>query len=358
VSPYVQETLARTAQPFGFLISVMQVALDPLPGGLFRSPVAASLLLGCGLLLCAFGAGRLVRRYGRRLVVPGTFVLAYTMIHMIFPAHRPRYVLPILWLVYLAMASALEWVGLRFPARRQLTMVASIAAIPLLIHAAARMAAQPLVLAAAWLLLSAAIGIAWFAGRQPPSAPGGFRLQASRPRHQPFPAACSLQPAAEPAWVRAFPGMLLRSAWPMVASVVLAFGLRSTTLFMSQPWIRYNCAQFRALGEWYRGTAAPGDRMAVTLPWVVQYYSGLPAEAFVPAGQLTADTSEAALDELRRLGVTYVVWDSDYGSGPDSYHSRAYRGDLLAALRRRPDGLTLVHTIALQSKVAEVYRVL
>jgi hypothetical protein len=263
--------------------------------------------------------------------VPGALFLSYTLIHTLFPAYQVRYVLPVLWLVYVAMAAALQGAGVRVArsarlvggsagnrwAARALILLGALLAA----HSLRRLWSGPRELLTSWILLSLAAFAVWRPGR------------------------------ATRQW---------RLAGAVASCVILAFGLRASALFMAEPWVRDNCAQFRALAEWYRANARPGDRMAVTQHGVVQYYSGLPAGMLLPTQTLRSKTPEQAMNELRSVGATHVVWDSEYGREPGTYHAKLYRADLLAKLRARPPaGLELVHEVRGPSqKTAEVYRLI
>jgi hypothetical protein len=287
----------------------------------------AVVLVGLGLI--AAGWWRLWLRHRWALIVPGALFLFYTLIHTLFPAYQVRYVLPILWLVYIAMAAALQGAGEQIARSARLVggsagnrwtaRLLIVLGVLLAAHSLRRLWAGPREVLTSWALLSFAAFAVWRSG------------QATRQ------------------W---------RLAGALVSCVIVAFGLRASALFMAEPWVRDNCAQFRVLAEWYRANAQPGDRMAVTQHGVVQYYSGLPADMLLPTQSLRAKTPEEAMTELRSLGVTYVVWDSDYGRKPATYHAKRFRADLLAKLRAMPPaGLALVHEVRGPAlKTAEVFR--
>lgn len=327
VNPYVQEMIQREREGglLAFPMMLAEVVTDVLPGVIWRLPGSAVLLTVIMALLTGAGVVRMGRRHGTALMVPGIFVLCYVIIHSIFPVAVVRYAVPILWFIYLAIAAALEpLLAHRDGPSPHLAMVAWCASAPLLGYSAWRMlqGGSP-ALGFSWFLLCVALLWAWVARR----------------------GAAGLQPKRG--------GML-----PLVGGLLLAFGVRNTALQLHSPAVADNCAQFKALAAWYRKAARPGDRMAVTLPWVVQYYSGLPDEAFVPAGSLAASTPDAAVAELKGAGVTYIVWDSDYGTDPTTYDSLQFGADLLMQLReRRPAWLVPVHRIEVRAKVAEIFRV-
>ena len=326
INPYVQEAMERKGDPTAFLIGLTRVAADPLPGAVWLVPLASGLVTLGLLALIVTGGLRLARRHGTVVTVPATFLLFYTLIHTAFPAYQPRYVLPVLWLAYFAMVAGAEGISERVArgvrlvggsaGNRWAARLVMLVALLMAVHSLVRLLHEPVALLISWLLVSGAVFLAW-----------PWR------RHH---------------W---------RTAGSLLFCVMLAFGLRSTSLLMAEPWVRDNCAQFRELAKWYRGTAKRGDRMAVTLPWVVRYYSGLPESAFFTTRNLKAKTLDEAIAELRKAGVTYVVWDSDYGRNPTTYHARHFRADLLTQLRdTRPEALRLIHEIYGSSrKDAEVY---
>ena len=119
--------------------------------------------------------------------------------------------------------------------------------------------------------------------------------------------------------------------------------------------------ELRRAGEWFASHAAPDEQMAVVEPWVVAAFAAPRSmEDLVDPGSLTARTPEQLAKELRRLGVDYVVWNSQHGGlPPTNFYFRKYRIDLLSRLgegRSSPD-FELLDTLRAGPSYAYVYRV-
>lgn len=119
--------------------------------------------------------------------------------------------------------------------------------------------------------------------------------------------------------------------------------------------------ELRRAGEWFAAHAAPDEQMAVVEPWVVAAFAAPRSrEDLVDPGILTARTADELAKELRRLGVDYVVWNSQHGGlPPTSFYFRKYRIDLLSQLgegRSSPD-FELLDTLRAGPSYAYVYRV-
>ena len=119
--------------------------------------------------------------------------------------------------------------------------------------------------------------------------------------------------------------------------------------------------ELRRAGEWFAAHAAPDEQMAVVEPWVVAAFAAPRSmEDLIDPGILTARTPDELAKELRRLGVDYVVWNSQHGGlPPTNFYFRKYRIDLLSRLgegRSSPD-FELLDTLRAGPSYAYVYRV-
>jgi len=265
--PYARELLTRHDGGWRvFLAGSLRVMWGVLPDSLLRVVAVrwGLWLLSAGLI--GTGLALLARRHRVRSAMLLGFFMAYGAIHAIFPSFLPRYVLPVLWILYLASAVAVD-------------------------------------------AMSA----------------GGAR------------------------W-------LGRAKLLLVAAALIG-GVASSIQLMRRPSVLTNRSTFRQVGEWYRAAARPGDKLVVTLPRIVRYYSGLPGESVVPSGSLDASSVEALLQELREKGVTYVVWDSLYAHGR-GYDATRHKAHLLTMLvDQAPSQLQFVHRFREGSEQTIVYRI-
>jgi hypothetical protein len=124
---------------------------------------------------------------------------------------------------------------------------------------------------------------------------------------------------------------------------------------------RYVKGALRRAGEWFAAHARPNERMAVTEPWVVGAYGGAtPQQAFVGTGTLAAAGPGGLAEELRRLDIDYVLWDSHVGTLPSTnFYYRDFRVDLLGQLRdgRSSPDFELLDTLRAGPSYAYLYRV-
>jgi hypothetical protein len=80
-------------------------------------------------------------------------------------------------------------------------------------------------------------------------------------------------------------------------------------------WIskfKYGRKQQREIAEWYAQIANPGDKMAVSEPFIMIYFSQLNREYFVPLRIFKSQNGSEFIKELKDKKVKYVVWDKQY----------------------------------------------
>lgn len=265
-SPYLRELAIRHDGGWrAFVSGSLRVMWGGLPDSLLRLvPIRWGLwLLSAGLV--GTGLALLARRHRARTTTLLGLFIAYSAVHAIFPSFLPRYALPVLWILYLASAVAIE------------------------------------------------------------------AASAGRPR-----------------WLH-------RASLAFVAAALIG-GVVSSVQYMGRPNVTTNRWIFRQVGEWYRTAAQPGDKLVVTMPRIVRYYSRLPAESVVAAGSLQASSLEEAVQELRAKGVTYVVWDDIYGDD-HGYDATRQKAPLLTLLIQSPaSGFKLIQRFRAGSQEALVYR--
>lgn len=85
-----------------------------------------------------------------------------------------------------------------------------------------------------------------------------------------------------------------------------------------------NDANFKTLGEWFLQNAEKNDKLATTMPGFLPIYTGLPQERFIHTGNIKVEDANnfgAFVNECRKLGITYIAWDSRLaGNRNDLYY--------------------------------------
>jgi len=126
---------------------------------------------------------------------------------------------------------------------------------------------------------------------------------------------------------------------------------------MQQEWVRHQLGQFRAVAEWYRDKAKPGDTMLVGWPEIVSFYSHLPDGYVLSSQNLSSSSLDELIKELRTRGVTYVACDSEYCKGPISPLGIIHKQSLLLLLvESAPDMLEVAWQAKIGSQEVTVYR--
>jgi len=83
-------------------------------------------------------------------------------------------------------------------------------------------------------------------------------------------------------------------------------------------------ANFKTLGEWFLENAGKNEKLVTTMPGFLPIYTGLPQERFIHTGNIKVEDANsfgAFVNECRKLGVTYIAWDSRLaGNRNDLYY--------------------------------------
>jgi len=114
------------------------------------------------------------------------------------------------------------------------------------------------------------------------------------------------------------------------------------------------------VGEWFRESGELRHRMAVTEPWIPAYYAGPDFESrLVAMADIPGDSPQELAQGCRKLGISYVVFDSDNGfMRPGEFYYTWYHVGLLRDLRfgRSTPDFTLVATLRNGFSYAHIYR--
>ncbi len=107
-SSYAEELSTRTGNPADFVKGLLAITAEALPGyATWPSPVIWVTAL-IELALIAAGSWVLLQRQRLSAILFFGFGCTYTLIHTLFPSYLDRYVFPVLWIGYLAIAAAVE----------------------------------------------------------------------------------------------------------------------------------------------------------------------------------------------------------------------------------------------------------
>lgn len=258
----------------------------------------ANILIVLFVILGLLGLLSLIRTSFKEAFVILWFTLGYILIHLFYPFNFPRFAFPILWVLQLFVVKGVENLILLLNRRFPQGILPSLAI---------------LWQASYYPILILIVGVSIYILRG--SIPSlliytGFFLSAF------------------------FSIWGSRKDLPSIAILFfLSFFAIENVIATTrhQEWIRYEQAHWRRIGEWYELNAKEGDRMALTLPSHVHFYTTLSKDYFVSLSSFKANTLDEFIEELREREITYVAWDSTYGFSPhDPY---GFKSHLIFELR-------------------------
>ncbi|HEY6947369.1 MAG TPA: hypothetical protein VI297_01025 [Gemmatimonadales bacterium] len=335
VNPYYEYAGAGTTAAGGaFLWVLARTCL----GAVGLAP-EGKVLAGATVLLAALIVGGLVSllRTSRRDALPIVTFFALTLVlNLAFFSPTPEHAFMIVWVTQLAVVAG--FVGLGHVAR---------SLFPFPSGSAASTQAIRLVLGIGTLLALALF--AWSAHRR------GTTLPAEALAVTAVAIGAILATARPSSWATA----LLLAAVIVAVPVAVRRDLRAIHARLDT--VTHVKGELRRAGEWFAAHAAPDEQMVVVEPWVVAAFAAPRSmEDLVDTRTLTSRTPDELATELRRLGVDYVIWNSQHGNlPPTDFYFRKYRVDLLSQLaegRSSPD-FELLDTLRAGPSYAYVYRV-
>lgn len=293
--PYVREIAERGPVHIRYLADCLLVLSGLIPwmavdafksqGFLIRA-LSYPFIAAYGALLLGslfWGFALLIRRHRRELAPVLVFLAGFIALHMIYQNTKERYVLPILWLLVLALFYGISE-GL-VPAfnnfiQRIKWRYRGVAGIALLLF---------LIVAYCASLLQLALA------------------------HRPPLLACALLfggLALIIAVRRGSGSRITRVSCLLAAGVIINLMLFHGVAAMDHYSLRR--VEFKKAALWFREHAGVGDKMLITEINVPKYYTGFGDERFVSAASLESKTIDALIPELRRRGVSYVFVDDFY----------------------------------------------
>ncbi|NIT37127.1 MAG: hypothetical protein GTN49_11630 [candidate division Zixibacteria bacterium] len=298
-NPYVDEIEALTASGWAFPRELATSFFGPTKPALWVVTGAFAAVTLIGLVRIAARG-----RPGERVFL--AFALIYTLIHVIFPFSYRRFVFPI-WPVmvlgFLEGGGAVSSLGAKIRTGRSWYIVAGV------------------------LFGALAVGLAWRLGiSRAGSAVTLF-----------FAGVVPLAALAACAWWGFLGERFSPGRWAALAAVIVALALfadSGVNVFrLERESMRYYRASLKSAASWLARAAGPTDVVVSTDRALFGYYFG-PAgpRASWPGAFRTADFALFTA-RARRVGVSYVCYDSLSGADPGAYFAMGAGAALLQRLR-------------------------
>ena len=90
--------------------------------------------------------------------------------------------------------------------------------------------------------------------------------------------------------------------------------------------------EFKLLADWYVENAAPGEKMATTLPHVVNLYAPEYKDYFIKTSRIRGAAIQDFIKTCRKKKITYITWDSRIGLTPKNSYYKTWHMKRLAPL--------------------------
>lgn len=286
---------------------------DPSRDGM--PPARMVLRINQGLLIAGLLAAVGWGFHQKRWDVISLFLFAgvYFLLHASRTGTRPRYVVPIAWIVCLVCLYGIQSVWEIIQGKRQVPKPV-IAALQLILFAVSAAGALSLIRTvsdlkryspqSAWIPLAALIAAVLFAL---------IRLVRTKGR--------------ELTWLLA------------------AVGLTSFVLMSNQVDLLQRVGsgamdqEFKDLATWYLKNSSPGEKMVTTMPQILSLFAPEKQNLFVHTRWIAGDSTEEFIQDCYKRNITYVAWDSRLGLALQNAYYRMYKLDRIAFLgpRSGPD---------------------
>jgi hypothetical protein len=302
LNPYISEVLQigldrDMAFAHTILHSLVGIIEDPFP------------LIVVAIILGVVGLVSLIKDSFKRAIPFLFFTFGYIVIHLFYPFNFPRFAFPILWVLQILVVRGIEDVFLLLD-KKSFQEISPSSVLLWQLPCSILMGS-----AGAYILRESISSLLIYIG---------FFVSA-------FFGVTSI-------------GGLMGKRRAILSTILLIFlsffaieNIVATTRV--QEWIKYRQAHWKGIGEWYNLNAKEGDKMALTLPSHVRFYTDLSEDHFVSLRSFEANSFEEFMAELKRREITYVVWDSTYGLSPhDPY---GFKSHLIFELRDGKDRLNL-----------------
>lgn len=94
-------------------------------------------------------------------------------------------------------------------------------------------------------------------------------------------------------------------------------------------------AEFKDLATWYLKNAAPGEKMVTTMPHILTLFAPVQEKNFVHTRWIAGDSSQEFIQDCYKRHITYVAWDSRLGLATNNAYYKMYKLDRIAFLGPR-----------------------
>lgn len=95
--------------------------------------------------------------------------------------------------------------------------------------------------------------------------------------------------------------------------------------------------EFKYLLDWYIKNAKPGEKMALTVPIILQTMAPEYKDNFIHTQNIDANNPNEFVQECYKKGITYVAWDSRMGLTPNDHYYGYWKMKNIAPLGRAGD---------------------
>jgi len=90
--------------------------------------------------------------------------------------------------------------------------------------------------------------------------------------------------------------------------------------------------EFKLLADWYVENAAPGEKMATTMPHIVNLYAPEYKDYFVKTSRIRGAAMQDFIKTCRKRNITYITWDSRIGLATTNSYYKTWHMKRLAPL--------------------------
>jgi hypothetical protein len=90
--------------------------------------------------------------------------------------------------------------------------------------------------------------------------------------------------------------------------------------------------EFKWLTDWYCQNAKPGEKLATTVPVILQILAPQYKDNFIHTQTFDANSPQDFVRECYERGITYVAWDSRVGLTPSNFYYKSWKMSNIAPL--------------------------
>lgn len=91
-------------------------------------------------------------------------------------------------------------------------------------------------------------------------------------------------------------------------------------------------AEFKDLAAWYLNNASPGEKMVTTMPHILSLFAPEKGSRFVHIRWIAGDNPQEFIQDCYKNHITYIAWDSRLGLAMKNAYYKIYKLDRIAFL--------------------------